>query len=46
MKFTEEKMEQAFIQLLGKQDIPHLLGKEITRMPEELLLKNDLRCLP
>lgn len=43
MKFTEEKLEQAFIQLLGKQDISHLSGKEIIRKPEEVLLKDDLR---
>lgn len=43
MKFTEEKLEQAFIKLLGNQDIPHVSGKNITRKPEEVLLKDDLR---
>ena len=43
MKFTEDKLEQAFIKLLVNQDIPHVSGKDITRKPEEVLLKEDLR---
>jgi type I restriction enzyme R subunit len=43
MKFTEEKLEEAFIELLGNQDILHVSGKEIIRKPEEVLLKDDLR---
>lgn len=43
MKFTEEKLEQAFITLLGEQDIPHVSGKDLIRNPEEVLLKDDLR---
>ncbi|WP_282039334.1 type I restriction endonuclease subunit R [Saccharicrinis aurantiacus] len=43
MKFTEDKLEQAFIKLLGSQDIPHLIGSDIVRKPEDVLLKDDLR---
>ncbi|RXQ89494.1 type I restriction endonuclease subunit R [Ancylomarina salipaludis] len=43
MKFTEAKLEEAFIQLLGEQDISHVSGKDIIRKPEEVLLKDDLR---
>ena len=42
-KFTEAKLEEAFIGLLGKQDIPHVLDTTISRKPEEVLLKDDLR---
>lgn len=44
-KFTEDKLELAFIELLGKEGIPHVSGKEITRNTEEVLLKEDLRKL-
>ena len=27
MKFTEAQLEQAFIELLGQEDIPHVLGE-------------------
>ena len=33
MKFTEEKLEQAFIALLGDEKIPHVLGQDIEREP-------------
>ncbi len=42
-KFTEDKLEQAFIKLLGSQDIPHVLGSDIVRKPEDVLLKDDLK---
>ena len=42
-KFTEEKLEQAFIELLGKEDIPHVSGKTLNRSFDEVLLKDDLR---
>ena len=29
MKFTEAQLEQAFIELLGQEDIPHVLGGDI-----------------
>lgn len=43
MKFTEERLEQAIIELLAKESIPHVHGGEISRGPEEVLLKADLR---
>ena len=42
MKFTEAQLEQAFIELLAQQDIPHLLGEDIIRSEEEVLIKVDL----
>jgi len=44
MKFTEEKLEQAFIELLGQEEIPHVLGADISRSPEEVLIKEDLKA--
>lgn len=44
MKFTEERLEQAIIALLGEQGYPHIAGSTITRAPEEVLIKNDLRA--
>jgi len=43
MKFTEAKLEDAIIALLGEQGFPHFSGTTITRPPEEVLLKDDLR---
>ncbi len=43
MKFTEERLEQAIIQLLGQQGYPHFPGDAITRQPEQVLIKHDLR---
>ena len=43
MKFTEERLEQAIIQLLGQQGYPHFSGDAITRQPEQVLIKDDLR---
>jgi type I restriction enzyme, R subunit len=43
MKFTEEKLEKVFIELLATQGIPHLHGSQIVRSPDEVLLKDDLR---
>ncbi|NNL15128.1 MAG: type I restriction endonuclease subunit R [Flavobacteriaceae bacterium] len=44
MKFTEAQLEQAFIDLLGEQEIPHVLGNTITREPEEVLIVEDLKA--
>ena len=44
MKFTEAQLEQAFIELLAQQDIPHLLGEDIIRSEEEVLIKADLKA--
>lgn len=41
-KFTEEKLELAFIELLGNQGITYQYGKEIIRDESEVLLKDDL----
>ena len=43
MKFTEAQLEQAFIELLAKEEIPHLFGQAIQRSPEEVLIKKDLQ---
>ena len=43
MKFTESQLEQAFIELLGQEDIPHVLGGDISRSEEEVLIKEDLK---
>ena len=42
-KFTEEKLEQVFIELLEKQGISYQYGKEIERDESEVLLKDDLQ---
>lgn len=43
MKFTEEKLEKAFIELLGQEGFPHHLGITISRKPEEVLIEEDLQ---
>lgn len=42
MKFTEEKLEKAFTELLEKEGFPHHLGTTIARKPEEVLIEEDL----
>ncbi len=44
MKFTEEKLESAFISLLGDVGIPHVSGKTLMRDTREVLLKDDLKA--
>lgn len=44
MKFTEAKLEQAVVELLGEQGYPHLLGGELTRNNSDVLIKEDLRA--
>ena len=44
MKFTEAQLEQAFIELLGQEEIPHVLGGDIARSEEEVLIKEDLNA--
>ena len=46
MKFTEAKLEQAVVELLGEQGYPHLLGGKLTRNHSDVLIKEDLRALP
>jgi type I restriction enzyme R subunit len=43
MKFTEEKLEKAFTELLGQEGFPHHLGITINRKPEEVLIEDDLQ---
>lgn len=43
MKFTEEKLEKAFTELLGKENFPHHLGITIKRTPDEVLIEEDLQ---
>ena len=42
-KFTEDKLEQAFIELLHEQEIIHQNGKELIRHESDVLLQEDLR---
>ena len=54
MKFTEEKLEKAFTELLGQEGFPHYLGITIIRKLEEVFkienvaslvaLSSQLRC--
>lgn len=43
MKFTEEKLEQVFIELLETQGFPHVSGDDITRNPDQVIIEEDLR---
>jgi type I restriction enzyme R subunit len=43
MKFTEAQLEQAIISLLGDEGYPHVIGDEIARSSDEVLIKDDLR---
>ena len=43
MKFTEAKLEEAFIELLGNEDYPHYLGNTINRTEDEVLIEADLK---
>ncbi len=43
MKFTEERLEKAIIDLLEKEGYPHIRGEMIERAPEDVLIKSDLR---
>ena len=43
MKFTEEKLEFSFIELLKQEGFSHHLGISITRKPDEVLIEEDLQ---
>jgi type I restriction enzyme R subunit len=43
MKFTEAKLEQAFIELLEIEGFPHCLGHTIARADDEVLIEEDLK---
>ncbi|MDX1490337.1 MAG: HsdR family type I site-specific deoxyribonuclease [Pseudohongiellaceae bacterium] len=42
MSFSEARLEQAIIALLGEEGYPHISGPSLTRTPEEVLLVDDL----
>ena len=42
MKFSEGKLEKAFIELLGQEGFPHQLGLTIARTADEVLIEDDL----
>ena len=42
MKFTEEKLERAFVELLGNENYPHFHGDSIVRAVDEVLIEADL----
>jgi type I restriction enzyme R subunit len=43
MKFTEEKLEKAFTDLLRQEGFPHHFGISINRKTDEVLIEDDLR---
>jgi len=43
-KFTEAKLEEAFIELLGNEGYPHHLGNTISRKEDEVIIEADLRA--
>ena len=43
MKFTEEALEEAIIELFLKNDFSHIPGSEINRDKSDVLIKDDLR---
>lgn len=43
MKFTEETLEKAVIELFGELQIPHIQGQNIHRIPEDVLFQDDFR---
>ncbi len=42
MKFTEEKLEHAFVELLENENYPHFHGDSIVRAADEVLIEADL----
>ena len=42
-KFTEEKLEKVFIELLEQENYPHYLGTTIERKETDVLIENDLK---
>lgn len=43
MKFTEAKLEQAFIELLENEGYLHHLGNTISHNDDEVLIEEDLK---
>ncbi|MCP5128553.1 MAG: type I restriction endonuclease subunit R [Pseudomonadales bacterium] len=44
MSFSEAKLEQAIIALLGEQGYPHHKGDSFARQPQEVLIRADLEA--
>lgn len=42
MKFTEEKLENAFTELLGIEGYPHHIGNTILRAVDDVIIESDL----
>ncbi|RCS28092.1 type I restriction endonuclease subunit R [Polaribacter sp. WD7] len=42
-KFTEAQLENVFIELLGNEGIPHVLGNAVERQQNEVLIKADIK---
>ena len=42
-KFTEAKLEQAITTLMAGQGYPHTVGEALTREPQDVLIKEDLK---
>ena len=42
MKFTEEKLERAFVELLGNENYPLFHGDSVVRAADEVLIEADL----
>ena len=43
MSFNEAALEEAIIEMLGEQGYPHIVGEQIERSPQEVLIKEDLK---
>ena len=43
MKFTEQKLEKAFTELLGQEGYPHHSGITITHKPNIVLIEDDFQ---
>ncbi|WP_201556181.1 type I restriction endonuclease subunit R [Psychrobacter immobilis] len=43
MKFTEDKLERAIIELLATEGYPHIVGEALERNHDDVLIKSDLR---
>ena len=43
-KFTEAELEKAIISLFKEQDYTHIVGKNIHRQYDDILLLDDLRA--
>jgi type I restriction enzyme R subunit len=43
LKFTEDRLEQAIIELLAAEGYRHTVGEALDRNPDDVLIKSDLR---